>query len=362
MALSEYVTVNNNLVQEGIAQWNKRKEDEEKRKLAEQIKTREMLERYWPWGKMPQPRGYRNLKLEEIIPSQIARPLGLERSVAGHPQLRTKEHSIIRFQWNKDLRRCVDNTLRYKTSQEERDQYRKQLDAQVAEKKMREKWEKENDAQFYQRSFSKSSPWGRPGPGGTNWRPPRTVGLNFLKSLGWSTENTLKSLAKESDNYHEGILKDYEDFKKIVNSDGAQRGLGRDKLHDERYLNDRIESALNKRRLSPLKKEKVNGEELVSLLAKQRIVPTKTHLGTTDVTRGNNETRKRVCSEHLKNLTNQMEVKKQHVKELKETDVEKVRRHFEALDNFWGRPGNGARRSTVKKGCLDRLLYNIYVK
>ncbi|KAB0800502.1 hypothetical protein PPYR_06242 [Photinus pyralis] len=327
MALSEYPTVNNNLVQEGIAHWNKKREADEKVKLEEQIKMREMLERYWPWGKKPQPRGYRNLKLDEIIPSESVRPLGLGRSVVGRPQIRTKEHPIIRFQWNEDLRKCVDNTIRYKTSKEQCTQYRKQLDAQVAERKMREKWEKENETEFYRRS-------------------------------GWSTENTLKSLASKPDNHHEGILKEYENFKKAVNSEGVR--LEGDKSRNDRFLNERIESALNKRRLSPLKREKVNGEELVSLLAKQRVVPKKMHLGTTDVTRGNNETKKHTGSDYLQNLTNQMEVKRQYVQELKEIDVGNVRRHFESLDNFWGRPGNGAPRSTLKKGCLDRLLYNIY--
>lgn len=27
------------------------------------------------------------------------------------------------------------------------------------------------------------SPWGKPGPGGTTWRNPRDVGLNFSKSM-----------------------------------------------------------------------------------------------------------------------------------------------------------------------------------
>ncbi|XP_031337960.1 uncharacterized protein LOC116166903 isoform X3 [Photinus pyralis] len=314
MALSEYPTVNNNLVQEGIAHWNKKREADEKVKLEEQIKMREMLERYWPWGKKPQPRGYRNLKLDEIIPSESVRPLGLGRSVVGRPQIRTKEHPIIRFQWNEDLRKCVDNTIRYKTSKEQCTQYRKQLDAQVAERKMREKWEKENETEFYRRSFLRTPPWGRPGPGGTNWRPPRSVGFNFLKSLGWSTENTLKSLASKPDNHHEGILKEYENFKKAVNSEGVR--LEGDKSRNDRFLNERIESALNKRRLSPLKREKVNGEELVSLLAKQRVVPKKMHLGTTDVTRGNNETKKHTGSDYLQNLTNQMEVKRQYVQKV----------------------------------------------
>lgn len=38
-------------------------------------------------------------------------------------------------------------------------------------------------------------------------------------------------------------------------------------------------------------------------------------------------------------------------------ECENARRHFNTWDSFWGRPGHGAPKSAVKKGCLDRLLY-----
>ncbi|KAK4880915.1 hypothetical protein RN001_004234 [Aquatica leii] len=340
-------------------------------------KNKRMVDPHWPWGHQPKPRGLNNLRLEEIFPykdfleaKKCVSPLGWGRPGGGAPVVthaglkwvRTKEHPIIRFQWNKDLRRCVDNTLRYKTNQKEQEAYRKQLDEQVTSKRLREKWEKENDIQFYQRAFLKTPPWGKPGPGGTIWRPPKDIGLNFLKSLGWSTEKTLKNLSPNP-NSKSSIIKEYQNFKQIAASDPLQREQTHEykkslqNLSDyDRYLNARIEDSLNKRRLSPLNQE-VKDEELVPILAKQRTTAFKIPLATTDVTRGNPEPRRVTNANYLQELLNQMDSKKQHLKEIKLCDVENVSRHFEALDNFWGRPGNGAPRSTIKKGCLNRLLY-----
>ncbi|KAF5307383.1 hypothetical protein FQR65_LT07100 [Abscondita terminalis] len=335
-------------------------------------------DRNWPWGRKPKPRALTNLRLEEIFPcneymeaKRCVNSIGWGRPGGGAPTVthtgqkwvRTKEDPVIRFQWNNDLRRCVDNSLRYKTDKMQQEKYKKELDAQVNERRLRDKWEKENDLQFHQRSFLKTPPWGKPGPGGTVWRPPKNIGLNFLKSLGWSTEKTLKKLT-ESDHYGDQILKQYENFKRTLESDPSKQenkyeyGKSNRHLSDyDRYLNARIEDALNKKRLSPLKKE-VKCEELVPILAKQRALPLKVPLGTTDVTRGNPEPRRVANSHYLQELSSQMDNKKKRLKEAKSCDVEHVRRHFQALDNFWGRPGNGAPRSVLKKGHLDRLLFN----
>lgn len=45
----------------------------------------------------------------------------------GHRLTKTRADPIIRFQWNGNLRRCVDNTLRYRTPRNEQEQYRKEL-------------------------------------------------------------------------------------------------------------------------------------------------------------------------------------------------------------------------------------------
>lgn len=40
---------------------------------------------------------------------------------------KTKEDPLLRFQWGKDLRKCVDNTLRYRMNKEEQAQYKREL-------------------------------------------------------------------------------------------------------------------------------------------------------------------------------------------------------------------------------------------
>ncbi|KAJ8912288.1 hypothetical protein NQ315_017321 [Exocentrus adspersus] len=152
------------ILKEEIQLWKKQKEYERLKKLHEQreirlidvrklltqtpsihnFQVREMLNNYWPWGRGTdaKPRGLRNLRLEELFPNKdyqkAKRFVGtwdLERGGGGAPVVnngrkvtRTREDPILRFQFgSKDLRRCVDNTLRYKTSKEKQLEYKKQL-------------------------------------------------------------------------------------------------------------------------------------------------------------------------------------------------------------------------------------------
>lgn len=46
----------------------------------------------------------------------------------GRKVVKTREDPLLRFQFgSKDLRRCVDNTLRYKTDKQQQMEYKKQL-------------------------------------------------------------------------------------------------------------------------------------------------------------------------------------------------------------------------------------------
>lgn len=42
-------------------------------------------------------------------------------------QIRFHEDPALRFQWGEDLRRTVDNTLRYRSKRTEQEEYKKQL-------------------------------------------------------------------------------------------------------------------------------------------------------------------------------------------------------------------------------------------
>lgn len=46
---------------------------------------------------------------------------------SGRRVIRTIEDPVLRFQWSKDLRKTVDNTLRYKTDSQEREEYKREL-------------------------------------------------------------------------------------------------------------------------------------------------------------------------------------------------------------------------------------------
>lgn len=48
-------------------------------------------------------------------------------STTGKTLIRNKEDPILRFQWGADLRKFVDNDLRYKTQRMEQEIYRKEL-------------------------------------------------------------------------------------------------------------------------------------------------------------------------------------------------------------------------------------------
>jgi hypothetical protein len=49
--------------------------------------------------------------------------------------------------------------------------------------------------------------WGKPGPGGKPWRDPKNVGQNFMKSMGWSTKDTLRSINNEMNSYQQNMPK-----------------------------------------------------------------------------------------------------------------------------------------------------------
>lgn len=151
-------------MREGIELFKKQKRDALLKKYEEQREVRKMLENYWPWSvSNERPRGFNNMDGQGIYPhedfqkvrtvffnclmcnckdvyvfSKAKRwvgPLGLGRPGGGAPMvthtgtklIRTREDPQLRFQWSNDLRRTVDNTLRYKTNRKEQEEYRKQL-------------------------------------------------------------------------------------------------------------------------------------------------------------------------------------------------------------------------------------------
>ncbi|XP_023311408.1 uncharacterized protein LOC108905692 [Anoplophora glabripennis] len=362
------------VIKEGLELWNRQKEFERIKKLKEQREIREMLDSYWPWGRGmdSKPRGLRNLRLEELFPNKdyekakrFVGTLDSGRGGGGAPMFnsgkkvtRTREDPILRFQFgSKDLRRCVDNTLRYKTSRENQMEYKKELDKLVEEKKLKEQKEKADTKLFHQEQFLKPPPWGARGPGGMPWRNPNAIGLNFFKSLGWSDHDTMRSIEEDVKQDKLQDPQTYENSKKIKVMPANKVKIDPIVFHKKNFI-----PVGKNRKLSPLSNNKDQGVELVNLLAKNRNYPPRIPLSSTDVTADQNITGKssiwsREGSSYLKELTKQMHSKQEKLKEQKEKEIEFVRRHFSTWDAFWGRPGHGAPLPELKKQSLNRLLY-----
>lgn len=103
---------------------------------------------------------------------------------------------------------------------------------------------------------------------------------------GWSNEETLRALEKERDRYKETIRRGYDKFNSFSVKGLVEDGKNRDV--DINIVN-KEQPATNKAKLSPPRNKPPAGGDLVSLLAKQRGIPIKIPLTTTDVTRGSHD-------------------------------------------------------------------------
>ena len=116
------------------------------------------------------------------------------RSESGKMQIPFREDPSIMF--GNSTRNYADSELRYKKTNAEQAAYRQDLDRLVHEKKQRNFNDKYGNTPGF-RMVEENDPWGKPGPGGTPWRDPRNVGQNFMKSMGWSTKDTLRSMKSD---------------------------------------------------------------------------------------------------------------------------------------------------------------------
>lgn len=57
-------------------------------------------------------------------------------------------------------------------------------------------------------------PWGRPGPGGSPWRPQKNVGCQFMRSMGWTDQKLLRAMDSET---HSAFRNPYEKIPQPVN-------------------------------------------------------------------------------------------------------------------------------------------------
>ncbi|XP_025832415.1 uncharacterized protein LOC108732802 [Agrilus planipennis] len=99
-----------------------------------------------------------------------------------------------------------------------------------------------------------------------------------------------------------------------------------------------------------------DGVELVRVLARDRNMPRKYSLSSTDVTKVM-ENRVECDNEYFHNLQSQVDERREKIKSSILEDFEKSKQHFNTWDSFWGRPGHGAPLETRKKIRLDTLLF-----
>ncbi|XP_055537476.1 uncharacterized protein LOC129725530 isoform X2 [Wyeomyia smithii] len=205
-----------------LRDWQHRKHLERQARAKEQAHYREVMERYSPWGRKGggAPNDtvrMRNIQLQGLYPETknfpttplfhatrrqdfrnpvpMQRPKGVSAGGGGAP-LRNSSGQIVTgltddpiISFNDANRYHVDNDLRYRTTPAQKQSYRAALDRIVADKENRRKTRSSDlDAKV------NGGPWGKPGPGGKPWRPPKNVGQNFMKSMGWTNKETLQDL------------------------------------------------------------------------------------------------------------------------------------------------------------------------
>ncbi|CAH1118988.1 unnamed protein product [Phaedon cochleariae] len=328
------------VVKEGMELWRKQKDYQKMKRSKEQNEMKDMLELHWPWGEGldAKPRGLRNLRLEEIFPNndyknakRFVGNFDLGRGGGGAPVFssgktitRTREDPILRFQFgSKDLRRCVDNTLRYKTNKEEQQRYKKELDNLVELKQKKQDQEK-------------------------------TDTLKFYREQGWSTDKTLKHLANDAIKSKLADTKRYNNFKSMT-------VVPPNRVMVDPVVRKNFVPVGRNRKLSPLSDDRDEGVELVALLSKDRKNPAKIPLCSSDVTSekkmGGITVWDKQGPVYLTDLAEQMIRKRQKVEEMQVKELASIRKHFSTWNGFWGRPGHGAPLPEIRKQCLNEMLY-----
>nr|XP_037869005.1 uncharacterized protein LOC101745757 isoform X1 [Bombyx mori] len=284
--------------------------------------------------------------------------------------------------------------------------YKKILDDMVDKRKKAEKAENKRELEYEKRLLAMDGPWGKPGPGGTIWRNPRNIGLNFSKSMGWTNNEiftklkgdhrqlkrsslTLPTVKRDDDYYKdEGDTEAAKgDVTKLPNiGDSPKSGRHQLKFLNENIKNSNDTITRSKRSSKKLKfiKRLSNGErlkrifpgdddshneshdgeisndkkltpegailrltggvELVPLLARRRRVGART-LPSSDVTRPPEQPcqwRELLNVDYLRELKHQMRVKCEKKEEIRRNSAESVKQHHVTWASLWGRPGHGA--------------------
>ncbi|XP_023950886.2 uncharacterized protein LOC112055114 [Bicyclus anynana] len=413
--------------QEGERLALERREQSRREKLAAQKQARLELASYEPWGRAgggaPNTRGIRfsNLRAIGIYPEDELKGVSaheLNRRWTSH---RRQRRTPVRLREDPQLcyadllRRTVDNDIRYRQTPTEQQAYKQVLDEMVVKRQKALEDELRRNLEYERKMQTMDGPWGKPGPGGTTWRNPRDIGLNFSKSMGWTDNEIFNKMKGENKRYKRSSLtlpkvKTADDDTKhdVNNKENVKPSSvsklpditkqssseGRSKSSENKEVkharNGKMKRGSNKnvfvKRLSNGERVKrtvpdddvedgdekkptpestilrlTGGIELVPLLARRRRVGART-LPSSDVTRPPDQScewRELLDMDYLRDLKHQMRVKSLQIEESRRDSAESVRRHHATWASLWGRPGHGApqQRGRYARSNLAQLLY-----
>ncbi|XP_039750069.1 uncharacterized protein LOC120626582 [Pararge aegeria] len=394
-----------------------RREQSQREKLALQKQVRRELASYEPWGRAgggaPNPHGIRFTKLRAvgIYPEDELKGVSAHEPSRRWYSLRRCRRTPLRLREDPQLcyadllRRTVDNDIRYRRTPQEQQAYKQILDDMVIKRQKAMDDEIRRNLEYERKMQTMDGPWGKPGPGGTTWRNPRDIGLNFSKSMGWTTNEIFNKLKGENKRYKRSsftlpkVKPADDDSKQDANrkeniktsSIAKLPDIGNQSVHNISNVgrSENIESNETKHvrngktKRNPNKnmfvKRLSNGErvrrtlpddegdnadgcdenkltpeatilrltggiELVPLLARRRRVGART-LPSSDVTRPPDQScewRELLDVEYLRELKHQIRVKCEKKEESRRDSAESVRRHHATWASLWGRPGHGA--------------------
>ncbi|CAK1546149.1 unnamed protein product [Leptosia nina] len=164
-------------------------------KYENQRQAREELASYEPWGRAGGGAPNQGVRFSDIRAAEIYPNDELKGISAYEPcqhwsssQPRTRRTPIRlredpQLCYSDILRQSVDNDIRYKQTANQKQAYKKILDDLVNQRQKAINDEIRRNLDYEQKMHSIDAPWGKPGPGGTIWRNPRNIGLNFSKSM-----------------------------------------------------------------------------------------------------------------------------------------------------------------------------------
>ncbi|XP_034248247.1 signal transducer and activator of transcription C-like [Thrips palmi] len=147
-------------MREGLDVWRCRQQQLLAKKAHEQKQLREMLLTYSPWGRpgggAPNPdtiRKRKALQLETLYGTSPPLPSQPRHAVNGSETRRLRCDPQLLFQFQEADRRAVDNLLRYRTDPRQQEQYRRDLDRMVQEKRLRQQQQQQRQQQQHQKSL-----------------------------------------------------------------------------------------------------------------------------------------------------------------------------------------------------------------